>query len=133
MTTLSGELQVAAMGRVGADALRAMCEAFRSFALQHPNRYLAMTRPAIDRSLMAAASIGADAAVRAALRAFELTEDEVFDAEVALYATAHGFVSLEVGGVFGGSVDATQADHLYAEAIERFVSGVERRSLDARA
>ncbi len=127
MSALSSELQQAAMGRSGGDALRAMCDAFRTFALRHPNRYVMMTAAAVDRQLMFDASLGADSAVRAALRGFALDDDEVFAAEVALFATAHGFVSLQVSGVFAGGMDADGADRLYTEAIERFVASLEHQ------
>ncbi len=127
MAALSSELQDAAMGRSGGDALRAMCRSFRVFALSQPNRYLAMIQAPVDRQLLQEAAIGADRAVRAALRSFDLTEDETFGAEVTLFATAHGFVSLEVGGVFVGGLAAADADRLYDEAIERFVAALEHQ------
>lgn len=128
MTALSAALQDAAMGRIGGDALRAMCRTYRSFGLRFPHRYVLMTKAPIDRDLMRAASSGADRAVRAALRTFDLDDDDVFGAEVALFATAHGFMSLEVGGAFLGGLASDHADRLYEEAIERFVGALELES-----
>lgn len=94
MAALGAELQAVAMGRSGEDALRAMADAFRSHALRHPHRYDGMTRRPVDRSGLQTAAAGADAALRAALRPFGLGEQPTFEAELSIFATAHGFVSL---------------------------------------
>jgi AcrR family transcriptional regulator len=126
MAALSLVLQDTAMGRSGADALRALCDAFRAFALAHPNRYLAMTQAPVDPVVFAEASAGADRAVRAALRGLGLSEADELSAEFGLFATAHGFVSLEIVGVFTSVADPGGADALYHEAIDRVVAALER-------
>ncbi len=127
MAALSLVLQDAAMGRSGGDALRALCDAFRAFALAHPNRYLAMTQAPVDPEVFAAASVGADTAVRAALRGLGLSEHEELSAEFGLFATAHGFVSLEIIGVFTSVVAPDGAAALYREAVDRVVAALEQQ------
>jgi hypothetical protein len=128
MATMSQVLRDAAMGRTGGDALREMCDAFRAFARAHPNRYTAMTQAPADPTVFMAASAGADAAVPAALRAFDLTEAEETSAGFGLFATAHGFVSLEIGGVFTTGLAPGVADTLYREAVDRVVGALEQRA-----
>ncbi len=132
MADLSADLQQAAMGRSGGDALRAMCATLRTFALRRPNRYVAMTRAPVDRVLWFEAAAGADRAVRAALRSFELDEEDVFAALVSLFATAHGFMSLEIGGAFVDDLGAALAEQLYGEAVERFIASLEPQPERAR-
>jgi AcrR family transcriptional regulator len=127
MAAMSLVLRDAAMGRSGGDAMRAMCAAFRAFALAHPNRYMAMTQAPVDPTVFIEASVGADAATRAALRAFDLDEAEVSSVQFGLYATAHGFVSLEIAGVFTSGLDPAGTEALYREAIDRVVAALEHR------
>lgn len=116
-------LQEAAMGRTGADALRAMGAAYRAHALRHPHRYDGMTRRPIDRDGLLASSVGADHALRAALRQFDLDEQATFEAELSIFATAHGFLSLEIAGFWAGAADT---ERLYVEAVDRMIRSLQR-------
>lgn len=92
----------AAVGRSGADALRAVCTAYRAWALEHPGRYAATVRaPAEDDADDLAASAAAVDVVFGALSAYALDEDSVVDVTRAMRASLHGFVALESSGGFG--------------------------------
>jgi AcrR family transcriptional regulator len=125
MAAMSLILQDAAMGRSGADALRAMCDAYRAFAHQFPNRYTAMTLVPVDMGLFVTQTAGAERALRAAMRAFDLTDDRATTAVIALFAAAHGVVSLEIGGVFVSGLDRAETDALYRDAVERVIASLE--------
>ncbi len=60
-------------------------------------------------------------------------EDEVFGFELALMATAHGFMSLEMGGLPAFTRDPVESERLYFEAIERIISALEVRAQAATA
>ena len=128
MVALGADLQEAAMGRTRADAVRALCGAYRAFALRHPNRYTAIMRASVDPQMQREASVGADRAVRASLRSFGFDEDAVFGFELALQATAHGFLSLELNGLLAFARDPLESERLYFESIERIIDALEHRA-----
>lgn len=129
MEAMSDVLRDAAMGRTAGDALRTQCDAWRAFAKAHPNRYLAMTQAPVDPTVLLEASAGADVATRAALRAFDLDPEEETSAQFGLFATVHGFVSLEVAGVFTTHLPAPTTDVLFREAVGRVVQSLESAAL----
>ncbi len=96
---LSDELQAAAAGRAGTDALQAVADAYRSYAHRHPGTYAAVQS--------ARATTGGEAAeqlvgvVLAVLRGYGLGGDDAVHAARVLRAALHGFVSLEAEGGFG--------------------------------
>ena len=100
---LADALAEAAVGRAGADALRAVAHAYRAFAHARPGLYSASLRApdptdpdhrlAADRAL---------AVVTAVLRGYGIVEtDAVVDAARTVRAGLHGFVALEAAGGFG--------------------------------
>jgi AcrR family transcriptional regulator len=125
MTALSDELRDAAVGRAGADALRAQCDAWRAYALAHPNRYLAMSQAPADPTIFLEASAGADVATRAALRAFELSPEAEDSVQFGLFATVHGFVSLEISNVFTTHLPPGATDTMFREAVDLVIRGAE--------
>jgi AcrR family transcriptional regulator len=99
---LATELTTAAAGRAGGDALRAMADAYRSYAHRHPGRY-PTTQRAPDPSDPEHVEAGERAvgAIFAVLRGYGLTGDDAVDATRALRSALHGFVALESAGGFG--------------------------------
>ena len=103
---LGDVLARAAVGRSGADAIRAMSDAYRFWALVHPGRYAAaqfapVSGDAEDQAVSSAVvRIFADI-----LTSYDLDGDDAIDAIRALRSALHGFVALESGGGFGLDVD----------------------------
>lgn len=101
MRMLGEHVRSAAMGHSGADGLRVLCTELRSFALQHPQRYAALTRPPIDREQFYAAALTAIEALAVMVRSAGLPPEQILPTGMAVFAALHGFVSLEVAGYFG--------------------------------
>lgn len=115
----------ATVGRAGADALQALADAWRTYALDHPGRYAA-TQIGPDPDDPAAAPLRDAAAdsiqvVIAVLRGFGLPDARVIDAVRAVRAGVHGFVALELGGGFRMREDVDQS---FAVLVEMLVAGV---------
>lgn len=97
---LADELQKAAVGRAGRDALAALARAYRAFALRHPGRYALSLRGETDTPEIRAAATRILETVAAVLRGYGLEGDEGLHATRALRSALHGFVSLELAGGF---------------------------------
>jgi AcrR family transcriptional regulator len=100
MRLLGREVRHAAMGHAGADGLRVLSHALRSFARAHPQRYAAITRPAIDPEEFFAAAADTIEALAVMVRSAGLPEERLLPTGMAVFAALHGFVSLEVAGYF---------------------------------
>lgn len=115
----------ASVGRAGADAIQALANAWRTYALDHPGRYAA-TQIGPDPDDPAAAPLRDAAAesvqvVVAVLRGFGLPDDRLIDAVRAVRAGVHGFVTLELGGGFRMREDVDQS---FDVLLEMLVAGV---------
>lgn len=100
MRLLGVEVRRAAMGHAGADGLRVLSHALRTFARTHPQRYAAITRPAIDPEAFFAAAADTIEALAVMVRSAGLPEERIIPTGMAVFAALHGFVSLEVAGYF---------------------------------
>lgn len=100
MELLGQEVRRAATGHAGADGLRVLGHALRSFARGHPQRYAAITRPAIDPEAFFAAAGDTIDALAVMVRSAGLPEERIIPTGMAVFAALHGFVSLEVAGYF---------------------------------
>ena len=99
---LAAALQAAVAGRARGDALSALADAYRAYALAHPGTYAALQRaPAADDPAAAGAAADVVEVVLAVLRGYELEGDAALHATRVIRAALHGFVSLETGGGFG--------------------------------
>jgi len=101
MRLLGEHVRRAAMGHAGADGLRVLSHALRSFAATWPQRYAAITRPPIDREAFFAAAQDTIEALAVMVRSAGLPEERLLPTGMAVFAALHGFVSLEVAGYFG--------------------------------
>jgi AcrR family transcriptional regulator len=108
MEMLAAELQRAAMGRTGRDGLVELATVHRAFARRHPGRYEGATRAPIDREAFSRASVGANAALLAVMRTEGRQGQAALVAELAVFASFHGFVLLESSGLLDGTVDMDQ-------------------------
>lgn len=111
MRLLGVEVRRAAMGHAGADGLRVLSHALRTFARTHPQRYAAITRPAIDPEAFFGAAADTIEALAVMVRSAGLPEDRIIPTGMAVFAALHGFVSLEVAGYF--DTVENQLDEVY--------------------
>jgi len=102
MRLLGDQVREAAAGHAGADGLRVLSHALRSFARSHPQRYAAITRPAIDGEAFFDAAGETIAALAVMVRSAGLPEERIIPTGIAVFAALHGFVSLEAAGYFAG-------------------------------
>ncbi|WP_370289549.1 TetR/AcrR family transcriptional regulator [Nocardioides sp.] len=144
MRLLGEHVRTAAMGHAGLDGLRALSHALRAFALAHPHRYAALTRPPIDPESFYAAALVAIEALAVMVRSAGLPEEHLLQTAMAIFASLHGFVSLEVAGYFSdlsgtgegagqngtapGSIDVSlDLDVVFAQIIEGAVGAAAAR------
>jgi AcrR family transcriptional regulator len=102
MRLLGQQVRQAATGHAGADGLRVLSHALRSFARTHPQRYAAITRPAIDAEAFFDAAGDTIEVLAVMVRSAGLPEERLIPTGIAVFAALHGFVSLEVAGYFDG-------------------------------
>lgn len=105
LRTLHVELQRAAVGRAGADALDAAARAYRAFAAARPGLYAltqdaTITDEAVERASAAVVGVVVDV-----LAGYDLRDDEAVHAARVVRSALHGFISIETGGGFGLPVD----------------------------
>jgi len=128
---LGDVLARAAVGRSGADAIRAMSHAYRGWALLHPARYEAsQTAPApgdVEGESTASAIVQVIADV---LAAYRLEGDDAVDAIRAFRATLHGFVALEAQGGFALSASIERS---FARLVHGFTVALTRWTEESEA
>lgn len=119
---LAAALAKATIGRSGDDAVRALAEAWRDWARQHPVQYsmtVAAARPGDDED--AAVSGELIEIVYSSLSGYGLAGDELIDAVRFLRSAVHGFLSLEAAGAFALP---TALDHSYAMLVESAIGAL---------
>lgn len=120
MGLLGERVSKAAMGHSGADGLRVLGHELRAFARDKPQRYAAITRPAIDREAFFDAASGPIEALSVMVRSAGLPEQRLLPTAMSIFAALHGFVSLEVAGYFGGVED--RLDEVYEMVVRGAVT-----------
>jgi len=128
---LAARLRRAATGRAGADAILAVAQAQRGYALEHPGRYATtVTAPAEDDAEHAAAAAEAVDVLGAVLGGSGLSGDDLVHAIRALRSAVHGFVAIEMAGGFALAVDR---DASFGRLVDALASGIpDRRGSDAQ-
>jgi len=96
---LGAELQAAAAGRAGRDALAAVADVYRRYAREHPGTYAAMQRAPDVRDVDAATQLVG--VVVAVMRGYGLWGDAAIHATRIVRSALHGFAALEAGQGFG--------------------------------
>ena len=120
---LGGELQAAAVGRSGSDALRAMASAYRAYARAHPGRYAAtLAAPAPPDEERRALAQSVLQTIFAVLEGYGLGGDDLVHATRVLRACLHGFVSLEESDGFGMPHDVDASFDLLVQALHENLS-----------
>jgi AcrR family transcriptional regulator len=121
---LTDAMRDAAVGRSGADALRAVAHAYRAYALEHPGRYAATIRaPAGDDEELFAAGSRAVEVIVAVLGAWGFSGDEVLHRVRVVRSALHGFISIEAEGGFGLPLSR---DESYELILRTLVAGLEQ-------
>jgi AcrR family transcriptional regulator len=102
-TELAGTLAAAARTADGADKLAAIAAAYRGYALAHPHLYRLMTYQPLRRDLLPAGLEAQAAEPLAQAAGYDQARAR------AMWAFAHGMVSLEIDGRFPPHADLDQA------------------------
>jgi AcrR family transcriptional regulator len=112
----------ASVGKARSEAIFALADAFREYAVEAPGRYaLAQQAPApSDKEVQACAQQIVDV-MQAVLGPYGLGEEDAIHAIRGLRALVHGFVSLEVAHGFGMPVDLDASFHWL---IDTFIAGL---------
>ncbi len=116
---LTAALATAAEDRAGPDAMRAVANAYRAYAHEHPGTYAAIQRapgadPDPDPGFVGAAADLVDVLV-VLLRGSGRNDDDTIHAVRIVRAALHGFVSLERAGGFAIELDL---DETYARLVD---------------
>lgn len=99
---LADVMRRSAVGVARDDAVIALARAYRTWAAQHPGRYLlAQHPPAPDDAEAVVAAEAAVQVVADVLAGYDMADEDRIDAIRALRASIHGFVMLESAGGFG--------------------------------
>jgi len=101
-------LAAAALGRAGGDALRALADAYRAWALAHPGRYAAIAPHVADHPEAEAAATAIVEVVFAVMRGYGLEGEDAVHGVRAVRSALHGFITLEERGGFQMDVDLEQ-------------------------
>lgn len=117
---LADVLGRSAVGRSRDDAVRAMAEAYRSWAGQHPGRYAATVRAATPGDEAdEAAGATATAVVLDVIGGYGLAGNDGVDAARAIRSALHGFIVLERDRGFGLPVDVDRSFDRLVDALCR--------------
>jgi AcrR family transcriptional regulator len=112
---LTAALSAATVGRSGADALRGLAEAYRTYGGAHPGRLAASVRaPGPGDAEHAAAGERA----LAVLSGYGIREEDLVDALRIVRASLHGFAVLDVSGGFGLPRDVEATYARYVETLD---------------
>ncbi|KOA18424.1 hypothetical protein CLHOM_33260 [Clostridium homopropionicum DSM 5847] len=112
----------AVIGLAGDAAVRAMSEAYLSFARLHPGLYEAtfMAPDPMDLDVQKASKEVTDVVVRA-LKAYDLSDEEAIHVTRGLRSVLHGFASIEQMGGFRLSYDLDVSFNLL---VDTFIKGI---------
>ncbi|WP_425955262.1 TetR/AcrR family transcriptional regulator [Xylanimonas sp. McL0601] len=116
LAELADRLAEALAGRSGRDALAALAQAQREYAVEHPGRWQATRHPLDAAAARASAGPRLADLNRAVLRGYDLPESEQVHAVRLLGATIHGYLDLQQSGSFDHSTP--DADTSWERAVD---------------
>jgi AcrR family transcriptional regulator len=119
---LAAEVQAAAAGRSGVDALRAVANGCRAYAHAHPGTYAA-SQIVSGREENEAAAAAAVSVFLAVLEGYGISGEAAIHAVRAVRSALHGFVALELEGGFGIPLSL---DESYATLVDMIDAGLQR-------
>ncbi|MFO6453505.1 MULTISPECIES: WHG domain-containing protein [unclassified Aeromicrobium] len=111
LVELAERLGLALAGRAGRDALGALVDTIRAYAIEHPGRWEA-TQVRITAPEAAAPGARVAALMLAVVRGYDLPESELTHAVRLIGSTINGFVRLHVNGGFDHSEPDPEASWL---------------------
>ncbi len=122
LEAMASSFRRAATGRSRDDAVRALADAFRAFAREHPALYEATVRSAERESAeVRAAAEEVLAVLFAVLEGYEIRGEQAVHATRYVRSVLHGFTSLELAGGFGMP---TQLEASYRRIVEAVVANL---------
>ncbi|MCK9894817.1 TetR/AcrR family transcriptional regulator [Frankia sp. AgB32] len=121
MSELADRLTAAVLGRSHDDALRQLMLAYRTYALEHPNRYAALPQHPVSDPDLATAGTRVVDVILAVLGAYQLDGPEAIHAARSIRAAAHGFAALQTAGGFQLAEDT---DASYELLIHMVIAGL---------
>jgi AcrR family transcriptional regulator len=112
----------AAVGRSGPEAVRAIAETYRKWALDHPGRYAASVRaPRPEDEEYQAAAYETVQILFDVVAGFGLTDERAIDAVRALRTVIHGFLGLESNNAFQMERDSADS---YRFVVDTLIKGM---------
>jgi AcrR family transcriptional regulator len=127
---LLAEILQAAFGKTGAEALRAMAQAYRDFALRNPAIYpLTTVAPEPEQVELTALAQEWLQLLLLTVASLGLMGDEALHAIRAFRSMLHGFVSLESEGGFKMGLDR---DESFDYLVSGFISCIGERGVSSR-
>ena len=118
---LTTQIADAVIGRSGEAALRGLLLAYRSYVVEHPNRYRAMDQAPLSDAQTAAVADRLMRIVLAVLGGFGLEGSAAIHQARCLRSAAHGFAVLEADGGFGLPENL---DTSYDRLIDMIIAGL---------
>src|SRR5882757_1423676 len=112
ITELGDALAEAVLGRSTDDAVRALMNAYRDYAVTHPNRYAALPQQPRPEPELAAASNRVIEVIFAVLRGYGLEGSAGIHTTRCVRAAMHGFASLQISGGFRLAEDIDESHRL---------------------
>jgi len=118
---LSRRMGEAIQGRAGREAVDALAQAYRAYAVPHAGRYAAATLVTPDYADPRAVEVARSCAstVYDALRGYGLGNPALTHAARFVRANLHGFVSIEGQGGFGADLDIDASFDALLAAVDR--------------
>jgi AcrR family transcriptional regulator len=122
---LAGRLEAAAIGRSGADGVRAVAHAYRAYIKENPGVYLSSLRASGNQSTVdAEVQVYEERSVRVLLVMLEplgLSGAAALHTIRGLRSAVHGFTTLEIAGGFGMPLDL---DESFARLVDTLIAGL---------
>lgn len=118
---LTRQITAAVLGRSGDEAVRALLLAYRSYVVQHPNRYSAMSQHPLSDPHAAPVADRLLGVLLAVLAGFGLEGSEAIHMASCLRSAVHGFAVLEAAGRFGLPEDL---DPSYDLLVDLLIAGL---------
>lgn len=130
--SLARVITAASIGTSGAEAVQAVCQAYRAYIKAYPGQYLISLQASGNRAQpdpdLQAVEAQTVQVVQAILGAYHLSGDDSLHAVRGLRSLVHGFATLEVAGGFGLPLDC---DISFQRLVVMFIRGLERDQQDA--
>lgn len=120
--SIDKEILRSAVGKSKDDAIRAMCHAFRNFAVQHPGAFEVLQwHNSYASALNRQTTKGIITSLNQVLEAYDMTEEQKLHILRFLRGFVQGFSTIEIHAGFG---DTISIDDSFDFAIELIINGI---------